>query len=616
MLHALDSVPVPVIGRIHGAALGGGAGLAAVCDVVVAADDALFGFTEVDARHLPAMISPYVVRKIGLSAARELCLTGARFSAARAKEIGLVHEVVPPSGARLTRRPARRSCSARPRPRRSPPTKRILRDVDGRRPARRDGADGRRDRRQRVSPEGQEGLRAFLEKRRPAWDRRHRRPITDAARPHRQSRRDRPSRHPHLPRDGPRDGGGLLGGRRRRAARGRGGRRPCHRAAAGSESYLNIAARHRGGAPRRARTRSIPATGSCRRTPAFAEACADAGLTFVGPPAAVIATNGIEDRGTRDRAAPPACRSCPATCRRRRTTRTSPRAVDARRISRPCSRPPRRRRQGHAHRAQAPDDLAEAIGAARREAERAFGDGTLYVERLDRAGAAHRSADLRRPHGHVVHLFERDCSLQRRHQKVIEEAPAPVARAGGARSADARRAGCGARGRLRQRRHRRVSARGRGRRGAVLFPGDEHAPAGRASGHRSGHGLRLVRAQLLVAAGEPLPFTQADVALDGHAIECRIYAEDSRATAAAVRPAAAVSRAARATGIRVDSGVREGQTITVHYDPLLAKLIAHGATRAQAHRARLDRRCAPIRDSRRAAQHRVSARAARTRRDA
>ena len=95
MFLALDRMPVPVIGRIHGAALGGGSGLAAICDVVVAADDAQFGFTEVALGILPAMISPYVVRKIGLSAARELCLSGARFTAARAKEIGLVHTVVP-----------------------------------------------------------------------------------------------------------------------------------------------------------------------------------------------------------------------------------------------------------------------------------------------------------------------------------------------------------------------------------------------------------------------------------------------------------------------------------------------------------------------------------------
>src|SRR5207342_1004652 len=84
-----------LIGRIHGAALGGGAGLAAVCDVVIASNDALFGFTEVRLGILPAVISPFALAKIGRSAARELFLTGARFSAARAREIGLVHAVVP-----------------------------------------------------------------------------------------------------------------------------------------------------------------------------------------------------------------------------------------------------------------------------------------------------------------------------------------------------------------------------------------------------------------------------------------------------------------------------------------------------------------------------------------
>ncbi len=95
MFAALDKLPVPLIGRVHGAALGGGAGLAAVCDIVVADEQAVFGFTEVKLGILPAVISPFVLAKIGRSAARELFLTGARFSAARASEIGLVHAVVP-----------------------------------------------------------------------------------------------------------------------------------------------------------------------------------------------------------------------------------------------------------------------------------------------------------------------------------------------------------------------------------------------------------------------------------------------------------------------------------------------------------------------------------------
>src|SRR6188474_1141004 len=95
MFLALDRLPVPVIGRVHGAALGGGAGLAAICDIVVAAEATLFGFTEVRLGLIPAVIAPFVVAKIGRSAARELFLTGDRFSAARAREIGLAHSVVP-----------------------------------------------------------------------------------------------------------------------------------------------------------------------------------------------------------------------------------------------------------------------------------------------------------------------------------------------------------------------------------------------------------------------------------------------------------------------------------------------------------------------------------------
>ena len=95
MFSVLDTLPVPLIGRVHGAALGGGAGLVSVCDVVVADEDTLFGFTEVKLGVLPAVISPYAIAKIGRSAARELFLTGMRFGASHAKEIGLIHRVVP-----------------------------------------------------------------------------------------------------------------------------------------------------------------------------------------------------------------------------------------------------------------------------------------------------------------------------------------------------------------------------------------------------------------------------------------------------------------------------------------------------------------------------------------
>ena len=97
MLELLDSMPVPVIARVHGAALGGGVGLVAVSDIVVAADTAVFAFSEARLGIIPAVISPYAVAKIGPSAARELFLTGARFPATRARELGLVHRVVPES---------------------------------------------------------------------------------------------------------------------------------------------------------------------------------------------------------------------------------------------------------------------------------------------------------------------------------------------------------------------------------------------------------------------------------------------------------------------------------------------------------------------------------------
>lgn len=168
MFNALDRLPVPLIGRIHGAALGGGSGLAAVCDVVVCADDTQFGFTEVVLGILPAMISPYVVRKIGIGSARELCLSGTRFSAARAKEIGLVSDVVPAAelGEAIRRHvnlflKAAPSAVAR--------AKALLRQVHGRLPEDVMAMTTSAIADQRVSPEGQEGLKAFLEKRPAAW---------------------------------------------------------------------------------------------------------------------------------------------------------------------------------------------------------------------------------------------------------------------------------------------------------------------------------------------------------------------------------------------------------------------------------------------------------------
>jgi methylglutaconyl-CoA hydratase len=168
MFDALDRLPIPLVGRIHGAALGGGAGLAAVCDIVVAAEDASFAFTEVKLGILPAVISPYVLAKIGRSAARELFLTGARFSAARAKDIGLVHGVGEAEALdRLVAKYVNDLVTSAPEA--VAAAKALIAEVATRpaTSATEYTIDAIADR--RVSPEGQEGMNAFLAKRPPTW---------------------------------------------------------------------------------------------------------------------------------------------------------------------------------------------------------------------------------------------------------------------------------------------------------------------------------------------------------------------------------------------------------------------------------------------------------------
>jgi methylglutaconyl-CoA hydratase len=168
MFLALDTLPAAVIGRIHGAALGGGAGLAAICDIAVAEADAVFGFTETKLGILPAVISPYVLPKIGPSAARELFLTGMRFAAVRAKEIGLVHVVV---GAEHLDQTVQmyvdELLSASPTA--VAAAKALIPHVWGRSAQDAMQITANAIASQRVSPEGQEGLKAFLSKRKPSW---------------------------------------------------------------------------------------------------------------------------------------------------------------------------------------------------------------------------------------------------------------------------------------------------------------------------------------------------------------------------------------------------------------------------------------------------------------
>jgi methylglutaconyl-CoA hydratase len=168
MFMAMDRLPVPLIGRIQGAALGGGSGLAAVCDIVVAEEAAVFGFTETKLGILPAVISPFVLAKVGRSAARELFLTGRRFPASRAREIGLVHEIVPAGQLdAAVRAHVREVLTAGPEA--IAAAKALIRAIWSRTAEEAAALTAQALAERRVSAEGQEGLKAFLEKRAPAW---------------------------------------------------------------------------------------------------------------------------------------------------------------------------------------------------------------------------------------------------------------------------------------------------------------------------------------------------------------------------------------------------------------------------------------------------------------
>jgi methylglutaconyl-CoA hydratase len=168
MYSAIDALPVPLVGRVHGAALAGGLGLVAVCDIVVAEEGAVFGLTEVKLGLVPSVIAPYVLAKIGRSAVRELFLTGARFSAGRAEVLGLVHAVVPAGelDAKVDRYVHELLSSA---PEAMATAKQLVRQVWNVRPEEAASLTTEVIAARRVSPEGQEGMRAFLERRKASW---------------------------------------------------------------------------------------------------------------------------------------------------------------------------------------------------------------------------------------------------------------------------------------------------------------------------------------------------------------------------------------------------------------------------------------------------------------
>ena len=344
-----------------------------------------------------------------------------------------------------------------------------------------------------------------------------------------------------------------------------------------SESYLSIprlidAARaHRADAVH-------PGYGFLSESAAFARACEAAGLIFVGPPSDVIARMGskIEARRLMQAAG---VSIVPGETPDDQSDRGIERALE--RVGYPALVKASAGGGGKGMRAvRGAAEALEAIQAARREATAAFDDGSLYVERLiDRP--RHVEVQIFGDHqGNITHLFERECSIQRRHQKVVEESPSPALTAAlRTRMTDAAAA----------------AARAAGYRNAgtieFLVEGDgdsatfyflemntrlqvEHAVTEAIAG------VDLVRAQLLVASGEALPWHQGLLNQRGHAIEARIYAEDPSRGFVPQAGRLLLYREPRAPGVRVDAGVVEGGDVPVHYDPNLAKVIASGETRA------------------------------------
>ena len=228
-----------------------------------------------------------------------------------------------------------------------------------------------------------------------------------------------------------------------------------------------------------------------------------------------------------------------------------------------------------------PKMLRTEYEAASREASAAFGDGTIYVERL-LVGARHIEVQvLADSHGNCIHLNERDCSLQRRHQKVIEEAPSPVV------NAELREA----MGAAAVRAAKAVDYEGAGTVEFLLSDRGEFFFLEMNTRLQVEHpvtemttGVDLVLKQFEIAAGMPLGLNQSDIGITGHSMEARIYAEDPNKGFLPAIGELAMWRAPAGPGIRVDAGVREGDSVTVDYDPMLAKLVVHAPTRGAAAR--------------------------------
>jgi 3-methylcrotonyl-CoA carboxylase alpha subunit len=346
-----------------------------------------------------------------------------------------------------------------------------------------------------------------------------------------------------------------------------------------AQSYLNIPALL--DAARRAGADAIhPGYGFLSERARFARACADAGLTFVGPPASALEKMGSKT-GARRLMQAAGVPVVPGETPGDQSDAALATAVAA--IGFPALIKPSAGGGGIGMKiVRERGEAIDAIQRARREAEAAFGDGTLYVERLVVRPRHVEIQVFADSHGNIVHLFERECSVQRRHQKVIEESPCPVLapalreRMGEAAIAAARAVGYVNAGTC------EFLLEGEGEAARFYFLEMntrlqvEHPVTELVTG------TDLVHAQLVVASAGTLPWTQGSLSQRGHAIECRIYAEDPMQDFLPQAGSLVAYREPHGPGIRVDSGVEHGSEVSVFYDPMLAKLIVSAESRGAA----------------------------------
>ncbi len=324
-----------------------------------------------------------------------------------------------------------------------------------------------------------------------------------------------------------------------------------------------------------------PGYGFLAESPTFAQAVLDSGLVWVGPPPEAIRLMGIktEARALMEQADVPLVPGYQPADR--------PASLDddgfvraAEQIGYPVMVKAAAGGGGKGIRiVHQPAHLVDSLAAARSEAHHAFGDASVFLEKYIEAGRHIEVQVLADSHGNTVHLFERECSAQRRHQKIIEESPSPLLDDEtrddiGQAAVDAARA---------------VGYVNAGTVEFIATPDGDYYFLEMNTRIQVEHpvtelvtGIDLVQMQFRVAAGEALPFTQADIQQRGHAIECRIYAEDANNNfLPAIGPILSFIPP-EGPGIRVDSGVQSGDAITIHYDPMIAKLIVYAESRPAA----------------------------------